>query len=202
MPGGKITYIAVENSGINVFMADNPKLQMFDALKLLSKTASDLLIEEQQLLDSELLRMSKLLREAIANLSECFSVMSNQISEQAAQLRSQSETGGTGADQNINALSSQQMSAFESRAVMALQFEDILQQLICHSRQRVEETENLLQSIHSNIEMLIEGDMTDVDAIMEILKTCQAEIGKTREALNLSHPAKQKSMTKGGATLF
>src|SRR3972149_9929707 len=98
-------------------------------------------------------------REAIANLSECFSVMSNQISEQAAQLRSQSETGGTGVNQNINALSSRQMSAFESRAVIALQFEDILQQLICHSRQRVEETENLLQSIHSNIEMLIEGDM-------------------------------------------
>jgi len=185
-------------------MADNSKQQVFDAVKLLSKTASDLLVEEQQLLDRELLRMGKLLREAIVNLSECFSVMSNQITAQAAQLRSQGVAGDTGTNQDITALlsSTQQMSAFVSRAVIALQFEDILQQLICHSRQRVEETENLLQSIYSNIEMLKQGDMADVDAILEILNACQAEVGKTREALNLTHPARQESMTKGGVTLF
>ncbi len=185
-------------------MADNPKPQVFDALKLLSKTASDLLVEEQQLLDSELLRMSKLLREAIVNLSECFSVMSNQITVQAAQIRSQGVAGGAGANRDIDALlsSTQQMSAFVSRAVIALQFEDILQQLICHSRQRVEETENLLQSIYSKIKMLKPDGIADVDAILEILKACQAEVGKTRQVLNLSHPAKQASLTKGGVTLF
>ena len=185
-------------------MADNPNLQVFNALKLLSKTASELLVEEQQLLDSELLRMSKLLREAVINLSECFSVMSNQITAQAAQLRSQDVTGSTDANQEITALlsSTQQMSAFVSRAVIALQFEDILQQLICHSRQRVDETENLLQSICSYIEMLKPNDMTDYDALLVMLKACQTEVGKTREALNLSHPARQESMTKGGVTLF
>jgi hypothetical protein len=184
-------------------MADNPNLQVFNALKLLSKTASELLVEEQQLLDSELLRMSKLLREAVINLSECFSVMSNQITAQAAQLRLQDVTGST-ENQEITALlsSTQQMSAFVSRAVIALQFEDILQQLICHSRQRVDETENLLQSICSYIEMLKPDDMTDYDALLVMLKACQTEVGKTREALNLSHPARQESMTKGGVTLF
>ena len=185
-------------------MVDNSTLQMLDALKVLSKTANELLIEEQQILDSELLRMSNLLREAIVNLSECFSVMSNQITAQAAQLRSQGTAVGTNANQDINSLlsSTQQMSAFVSRAVVALQFEDILQQLICHSRQRVEESENLLQSIHSNIAMLNPGNITDIDAVLEILKACQAEVFKTREALNLSNPAKQESMTKGDVTLF
>jgi hypothetical protein len=185
-------------------MAGNSNQQVFDALKLLSKSASDLLVEEQQLLDRELLRMGKLLREAIVNLSECFSVMSNQITVQAAQLRSQGVAGDTGTNQDITVLlsSTQQMSAFVSRAIIALQFEDILQQLIRHSRQRVEETENLLQSIYSKIEILKQGDMADVDTILEMLNACQAEVGKTREALNLSHPARQESMTKGGVTLF
>ena len=185
-------------------MTDDLNLQVFNALKLLSKTASDLLVEEQQLLDSELLRMSKLLREAIINLSECFSVMSNQITAQAAQLRSQDVAGNIMPDRDITGLlsSTQQMSAFVSRAVIALQFEDILQQLICHSRQRVDETENLLQSIYSSIEMLKPDDITDLDALLAILNTCQAEVDKTRKALNLSHPARQESLTKGGVTLF
>lgn len=187
-------------------MPDNPKQQMFNALQVLSKTASDLLVEEQQLLDSELLRMSKLLREAIANLSDCFGAMSNQITAQAAQLRSRGATGAatTGAVQDINALlsSTQQMNSFVTRAVIALQFEDILQQLIQHSRQRVEETEGLLRCIHANIDKLQPGDVLDTATLLDTLKACQAEVGKTREALNLSNPAKQESMTKGDVTLF
>jgi len=185
-------------------MTDNPESQVFDTLKLLSKTASDLLIEEQELLDSELLRMSKLLHEAIINLSECFSVMSNQITAQAARLRAQGETEAAGANQDITALlsSTQQMSVFVSRAVISLQFEDILQQLIRHSRQRVEETENLLRCIHANIEKLNPDVIENTGAVLEILKNCQVEVGKTREALNLSNPAQQESMTKGDVTLF
>jgi hypothetical protein len=68
------------------------------------------------------------------------------------------------------------MSAFVSRAVIALQFEDILQQLIRHSRQRVDETENLLRCIHSNIDKLNPGDITDANAILNILQACQAEV--------------------------
>jgi hypothetical protein len=185
-------------------MNDIPGPKVADALKMLSKTASDLLVEEQELLDRELLRMSKLLHEAIINLSECFSVMSNQITAQAAQLRSQGGLNSVMANQDISSLlsSTQQMSAFVSRAVIALQFEDILQQLIHHSRQRVEETENLLRCIHSNIDKLQPGDITDANAILEILQACQAEVDRTRQALNLSNPAKQESMTRGDVTLF
>jgi len=185
-------------------MNDNSELKVVDALKTLSKTASDLLVEEQELLDSELLRMSKLLHEAIVNLSECFSVMSNQITAQAAQIRSQGLSGGASVSQDITNLlsSTQQMSAFVSRAVIALQFEDILQQLIRHSRQRVDETENLLRCIQSNIDMLNPGDITDANAILNILQACQAEVDRTRQALNLSNPAKQESMNKGNVTIF
>jgi hypothetical protein len=94
------------------------------------------------------------------------------------------------------------MSAYVSRAVIALQFEDILQQLIRHSRQRVDETENLLRCIQSNIDMLNPGDITDANAILNILQACQAEVDRTRQALNLSNPAKQESMNKGNVTIF
>ncbi len=186
-------------------MPDTPKHEVLDVLKTLSRTASDLLIEEQQLLDSELQRMSKLLHEAVVNLSECFSAMSNQITVQAVQIRSSGgEVTGAGASsQDISGLLSttQQMSSFISRAVIALQFEDILQQLVNHSRQRVEETENLLRCIHANIENLKPEVMSNA-AILEMLKTCQDEVGKTREALTLSNPARQETLNKGDVMLF
>lgn len=176
-----------------------------NAVQELSRMVSDLLIQEHELQDRELVRMSSLLHEAVSELSSCFSVMSDQLVLQSSELRIRNNTSGEALnDQDMDSLmlTTQQMNSCVTRAVVALQFEDILQQMINHSRQRVEETVKLLKYMHSRIETLKDDHINDTPAILEILKNCQTEIINTCEALNLNNPAQQQSMKKGDVTLF
>ena len=166
---------------------------------------SDLLVEEHELQDRELVRMSNLLHEAVSELSSCFSVMSDQLVVQSSELRSKNKTNNELTNnQNMNSLmmTTQQMNSCVTRAVVALQFEDILQQMINHSRQRVETAVKLLKYIHSRIEILEQDHVMNSPVILEMLKNCQAEIASTCEALDLNNPAQQQTMKKGDVTLF
>lgn len=184
---------------------DHKKNTTLHAVQELSRTVCNLLMEEQQLQDKELARMCGLLHEAVVELSSCFSIMSDQLVAQSTKLKAQvSEQDKIQDTGNISTmlLTTQQMNSCITKAVVALQFEDILQQMIVHARQRVEKTQNLLKNLHSNIEKLEDEKYTDETDIMNLLNKCKADIEKTYEALTLSHPAQQQSMKKGDITLF
>ena len=186
-------------------MADTQKKITLEAIQELSRTVSDLLIEEQQLQDRELKRMSSLLHEAVTELSDCFAVMNDQLVAHSAQLQSRSKTDDeieNGQDMTPLVLSTQQVNSCVTRAVVSLQFEDILQQMINHSRQRAEETEKLLRYIRSSIEALESGQVSDTGVILDMLQKCRTKVASTREALNRSNPAQQQTMKKGDVTLF
>lgn len=186
-------------------MTDEDTQTTLEAIQELSRMVGDLLIQEHELQDRELVRMSSLLHEAVSELAGCFSAMSDQLVVQSSELRAQGKTNtGTEGERDMNSLmlTTQQMNSCVTRAVVALQFEDILQQMINHNRQRVEEAVKLLRYLQSRIEMLEQDHINNSPVILEMLKSCHAEIASTCEALDLNNPAQQQTMKKGDVTLF
>jgi len=186
-------------------MVDNNDNGLLHSIHNLSDDVSAIVVREQQVMDAELLRMSSLIQEAASNLRQCFSSMSEQITLQSAQLCLRSaEAQGTGLDEETQCLLSttNNISEHVGTAVRALQFEDIIQQLISHSRSRANEMEKMFVSIHSQIDKLYNSENQAMEEIIVSLKTCQDEINAIRDALQLNNPVKQQTLDKGDVELF
>lgn len=187
-------------------MKNQEILDLQGTLHNLSDDLSRLVITEQQALNGDLARMSNLLREAAHNLRECFSAMSNQLTQQSAQLRQRQSRGADGkpVNKDIESLlsSTNEISSHVAQAVRALQFEDILQQMIGYSRQRTSQIESVFTLVQNQIEDLKDVSREDKDRILEVLRICQDEIAEVQQVLNVSSPVKQSSLKGGDVELF
>ena len=180
--------------------------ELQNTLHNLSEDLSRLVITEQRALGGDLARMSNLLKEAAHNLRDCFSAMSNQLTEQSAQLRRRQSRSvdGNPANKDIESLlsSTNEISSHVATAVRALQFEDILQQMIGHSRKRISQIENVFTLVQKQIEGLKDIKQEDKDRILSVLRTCQDEIAEVQQVLNVTSPVKQESLKSGDVELF
>jgi len=184
-------------------MVDNNDNGLLHSIHNLSDDVSAIVVREQQVMDAELLRMSSLIQEAASNLRQCFSSMSEQITLQSAQLCLRSaEAQDLDKDTQCLLSTTNNISEHVGTAVRALQFEDIIQQLISHSRSRANEMEKMFVSIHSQIDKLYNSENQAMEEIIVSLKTCQDEINAIREALQLNNPVKQQTLDKGDVELF
>ncbi|HTT07907.1 MAG TPA: hypothetical protein VMH34_03865 [Gammaproteobacteria bacterium] len=185
---------------------NNEKQQpAFNAFHDLVLKVNEFILEEQGLLDEELARMGRLVQEAVANLHKSFNAMSDKIVRQSEELQSQGARDlNTEAGKEMKSLlqSTHQISSIVVQAVISLQFEDIVQQLILHSRQRITEIQRLMQALQTHMDELVSSNASDGRELLSMVEACQDEINKTRQALTLSHPAKQESLNKGDVTLF
>ena len=130
--------------------------------------------------------------------------MSNQLTQQSAQLRQRRGADGKPVNKDIESLLSRtnEISSHVAQAVRALQFEDILQQMIGYSRQRTSQIENVFTLIHRQIEDLKTISREDKDRILEVLRICQKEIAEVQQVLNVTNPVKQDSLKGGDVELF
>lgn len=183
-------------------MSESKNNELIQSIHNLSDDISDIVIREQQVMNDDLDRMSNMLREAARNLRECFSAMSNQLAQQSAELRTRSAQAKNDTDIQNLLSTTNEISSHVGNAVRALQFEDILQQLIGHSRLRASEIEKMFVTMHQQVEGLYESEDQDNTEIMSVLKKCQEDIEAVRDALNLSNPVKQESLDKGDVELF
>ncbi|GEM_PF-3478563 len=186
-------------------MINDSKQSAFDAVHDLVLRVNEFIREEQDLLDGELSRMSRLVQEAVASLHKSFNAMSDKIVRQSEELQSRAAgDAGTGVGREMKSLlaSTHQISSIVVQAVISLQFEDIVQQLILHSRQRITEMQRLMQALQARMDGLPSACAGDGRGLLEVVAACREEIEKTRQALMLSHPAKQESLNKGDVTLF
>jgi len=185
-------------------MSDNMKLN--DSLHELSCDVSQLVIREQQLLNEELLRMSRLLQEAATNLRQCFTVMGLQLDHQASLLRQKQPAIPVERRKNSNKeellLATTEIGSYIGQAVRALQFEDIIQQLIDHSRRRAVEIEKMFAALQGRINDMREYDARDLEKVLAVLERCHQEMVLVQEALTIANPVKQQSLEKGDVTLF
>lgn len=184
--------------------SDNRKLN--DSLHELSCDVSQLVIREQQLLNEELLRMSRLLEEAATSLRQCFTAMGRQLEQQASLLRQRNPVIQVERRKDANKeellLATSEIGSYVGQAVRALQFEDIIQQLIGHSRRRAEEIEKMFVGLQDRINDMQEYDARDVEKVLVVLEHCHQKIATVKEALTIANPVKQQSLEKGDVTLF
>jgi uncharacterized protein Yka (UPF0111/DUF47 family) len=184
--------------------SDNRKLN--DSLHELSCDVSQLVIREQQLMNEELLRMSRLLQEAATSLRQCFTVMGQQLEQQALLLRQtdpavQVERRKDSCKEEL-LLATSEIGSYIGQAVRALQFEDIIQQLIGHSRRRAEEIEKMFVGLQARINDMQEYEARDLEKVLAVLERCHKELATVKEALTIANPVKQQSLEKGDVTLF
>ncbi|MGH8119797.1 MAG: hypothetical protein ACRESK_04195 [Gammaproteobacteria bacterium] len=188
----------------NVSKPDNNPLH--DSLHELSRDVSQLVIREQQLLNEELLRMSSLLREAATDLRYCFTIMGQHLDHQALLLRAKDPAAPEERRRDDSRekllLATSEMGSYISKVVRALQFEDIMQQLIGHSRRRAEEIEKMFSSLQERIDDMQEYDVQKLEKVLAVLESCHKEIATVKEALTLANPVKQQTMKKGDVTIF
>ena len=184
--------------------SDNKKLD--DSLHELSCDVSQLVIREQQLLREELLRMSRLLQEAAMDLRQCFIVMGKQLDQQSSLLQhgNPAMKPERRKDNSKEALLSAtaEIGAYVGKAVRALQFEDIIQQLIGHSRRRAEEIEKMFTTLQERINDLQEYDSREAERVLQVLEACHKEIASVKETLTIANPVKQQSLKQGDVTFF
>lgn len=186
-------------------MIEDREQPPLDAIRSLFLKVNDFVREEQDLLDEELARMSKLVQEAVANLHGSFNAMSDKIVKQSVELQTKSaRNAGTEISREMSALlsSTSQINSIVVRAVISLQFEDIVQQLILHSRQRIAEIQRLMRTLQANMDKPTPAPAGDLQSLLDMVGACQEEVSKTKKALTLNHPAKQESLHKGDVTLF
>ena len=187
-------------------MSNSDSKTLDDSLHELSRDVSQLVIREQQLLNEELLRMSKLLQEAATDLRQCFTVMGQQLGRQSLLLRQGDPAMQVERRRDDNKeellLATSELGAYVGNAVRALQFEDIMQQLITHSRRRAEEIEKMFVTLQDRINDMQDYDSRSAEKILAVLEACHKEIAAVKEALTLANPVKQQSLERGDATLF
>jgi len=187
-------------------MSKSHNSKLNDSLHELSCDVSQLVIREQQLLKEELLRMSKLLQEASTSLRQCFTTMGQQLDHQASLLNQRDPNvlverrNDAGKVELLHATS--EIGSYVGQAVRALQFEDIIQQLIGHSRRRAEEIEKMFAGLQARINDMRGHDARDLEKVLAVLEHCHQEIASVKEALTIANPVKQQSLAKGDVTLF
>ncbi len=177
--------------------------QFSDELRGLASAAQALLIAEHRVLDRDLERLDRLVGEAAENLSDCFRTMSDKLAGQAALLRTQgggSDDAAASGDIQVLLNTTSQVNASVVKAVIALQFEDIVKQLIGHLRQRVNETEKMM--LVMQMHLAGQQQARDTAGMIAAVRACREEVERARDALAAANPARQESMRGGEVTLF
>ncbi len=184
--------------------ANSPSEALRQTLDKVADNVSQLVIQEQQAMNRDFIRMSAIVQEAAENLRECFNKMSAQLARQSARLRAKNNGNDQSPDDNILALMStaDEISAHVGKAIRSLQFEDIMQQMISHSRRRAEEIEKLFVTLTGHIEGLSADDTGNPERIIAVLESCLTDIHQVEQALGLKSPVKQRSLAQGDVEIF
>lgn len=171
--------------------------------KIVHTMASELIQvvnKEHAMLLSEIARMKNIINEASRTLHQSFNGMNTDnsvlLNELATLKECMGKENGISGDHD-KAVLTENMSL----GIRALQFEDIIQQMLEHARHRIHSIEKLFSILEQKVNNFENDDM-DVDQIKAILLDCQSEIQKTRELLELDNPVTKYSLDKNDVTLF
>lgn len=178
----------------------------------LTDEISDLIVREHQALDNELNQISTIIKDAAETIEAGFNDVNNQSARQSELLQSASE--------NSTGIENQQITKYQEEVknitneitgeinknvvaiVRSLQFEDIVQQLVGHSRRRVKKMEILLSRTKKNLAKLNAENSDDSRLILAALDEIREDIICVQEELEQDNPVKQESMEEGNVDIF
>lgn len=156
--------------------------------------------KEHSMLLSEISRMKDIINEASRNLHQSFNGMDSDIRVLRNELETLKERN---ADKNENTgdRDNTKDALNLNTGIRALQFEDIIQQMLDHARHRIHSIEKLFSILERKINNFSD-DAADTEIIRTMLLECHAEIQNTRKLLELENPVNPDSLTKNDVTLF
>lgn len=173
-----------------------------DIQKIVHDIASELIQvvnKEHSMLLSEISRMKEIVNEASGNLHRSFNGMDSDNRMLRLELQKLRE-GITEKSDKKEECDSLHTGQSMKVGIRALQFEDIIQQMLNHARHRIYSIERLF----STLEQIVDNfdDNADPGKIRSVLLECHAEIQNTRKLLELENPVNLDSLTKNDVTLF
>jgi len=178
-----------------------------EAVYGLAEDLNQLVSREHQILQGELGQVSTLVSDAIKTLVESFNNLNGQVAEQENLVQFIVAEILDSNDQDVEQVGriselSQQINQNVASATRSLQFDDIVQQLVTHSRRRTRQMEQLFAVLTNKLSEMKVVEPQDLTQIAENIEAMQEEINRFRVALEKTNPVKQTSMGAGKAELF
>ena len=184
----------------------NDRQSTLAAVQELSRSLHALVNDEQEFLDTELIRVSTLVKEGAEKLMDCFNEMHDLLQDQKRQLRISVAGASEGSSEFRNVedalASTGQVNSYLGKAIIALQFEDIVQQLIHHSRQRIAAINAMLEMLDPHIDRLAAAGRDGQPDLDHLIDECARVVTLIRQRLETDHPVNQESLQQGTVTLF
>ncbi len=183
-----------------------------EAINNLADDLNSLVSQEHQILQGELSQVSMLVGDAIRTLVQSFNSLNDQVAEQAdivqgivAQVTD--PQGSDSGDRQVEQLAriselNQQINRNVASATRSLQFDDIVQQLVAHSRNRSEQMEQLFVGLYEKLSELKVAEPGDAKQAAKYIDAMQEEVSRIRLGLEKANPVRQTTMRAGKAELF
>jgi DNA repair exonuclease SbcCD ATPase subunit len=162
---------------------------------------TDLVQKEQAAALSELTRMEDILHEASEELRGSFTEIDKLFAQDLTQQpRSNSLVKLGEEDNNTDSIKSK-LSKQYRRSITALQFEDIVKQIIGHSKTRGRGIDEILKNISSRAHQL-DTSRVDLDQLQQAIEDTRSDIRKFQEKMAATNPVIQTSLDSGDIELF
>ena len=160
---------------------------------------NELVVREQSNLQEELARVGSIIADAAEGLTHNFSVLNLKIEMQSRYMQD-----GYMDDDREEKLErvNREIDENLTETIRSLQFEDIVQQLTNHSRNRAVNMENLFIALKIHLEVLKATSVDESEKFNRLVNLMQDDIEKFRDGVWNSNPVRQKSMSEGHVELF
>ena len=183
---------------------ENQAEQLHTDVFSLSQELSTLVIREHEILQDELQQVGHLVGDAVKDLIFNFTRLKELAENQADIIAHSLNKDDATIDDNVMLDKivdvTHQTKACVSNIIVALQFDDIIQQLTTHSSQRSEQLKYLFTDI--SIKLNNNGCVQTQALMHKLLQDIYKDINKYRNVLENENPVKQDNMKKGKIELF
>jgi len=197
---GSVNNIQKFRMEIALVTKDDTKMnELLGKIQEYMQLTTDLVLEEQEAALAELTRMEDILHEAAEELRGSFTEIDKLVAEDL-DLHSGSSVALGQDDESANTFESK-LSKQYRRSITALQFEDIVKQIIGHSRTRGKGIDEILMNISTRAHQLNARNL-NVEDLQQVIEATRQDIKRFQERMAATNPVAQESLDAGDIELF
>lgn len=183
---------------MSVNNGDEESKNLLDPFREYMQLTIELVLVEQEAALAELVRVEAILSEAATQLRESFTEIDNLISQGLSELPDDNPLV-LDKDQELSVKS--QLSDQYRNSIMALQFEDIVSQIIGHTRARGRGIDEILRNVKRHLTDLDSAEWNS-DNLLRAIETSREDIERFRGKMATTNPVAQGSLKSGSIDLF
>lgn len=180
--------------------ADDLSKELLEPIREYVQLTIELMQEESEAVLAELVRMEGILGDAATQLRDSFAGMDDLISRELDKLPYDGDPESASAEEPIESLRVRLADQYRN-SIMALQFEDIVKQMIGHSKSRANGIGKILIDVRKNLARLNSGER-DAEKLLHSIEASRQAIERFRGDRTLNNPVNQRSLDSGDIELF